>query len=323
MTQTLKILENEVWHDGLLFKLQEMQIPNAYIKITYHLSNRTFCTQINGKLSTSRNIRAGVPQGSVLGPVLYNLYTADLPKTTNTHTAIYADDTAFYSQSRSINKITQNLQKHLKIYHEWTKRWKIKINPNKSQGIIFTNHPIKHKPEKQLQINNTNIPWKDTITYLGIDYDKNMTYKNHIEKITKKAKQIKGFLYPLLNRNSKLNIKNKSTIYKMIIRPTLTYGCPTWITIKPTLMKKLEIIPNQTLRQITNSHYTITNEKIRQTTKIPPLSQFIKKQAENHHQKMTEHSNPTINAAMNYNQNKNRKFKRPKTAATETTQQTK
>lgn len=98
---------DKVWHAGLLYKLQKMQIPSAFIRIikTY-LTNRTFNTQINGQLSTTKNIRAGVPQGSVLGPVLYNLYTADLRKTDNTHKAIFADDTA--DQSTKSSRTSKN-----------------------------------------------------------------------------------------------------------------------------------------------------------------------------------------------------------------------
>lgn len=155
-----------------------MEIPTAIIKIikTY-LNNRTFCTHVNGQYSSPKSINAGVPQGSVFGPTLYNLFTADIPTTKETQLAIYADDTPFYTQSRSTNKIIINLQKHLKLYNDWTRTWKIQINPDKSQSIKFTNHPKKHKPEKQLQLNNIKIPWENKVTYLGINFTKDMTFK--------------------------------------------------------------------------------------------------------------------------------------------------
>ena len=86
-----------VWHRGLLFKLIQNDTPNWIVNISNsYLTNRTFQIKAHGMLSPIKAIRAGVPQGSILAPFLYNIYTADIPRVANIMLAIYADDTAVF-----------------------------------------------------------------------------------------------------------------------------------------------------------------------------------------------------------------------------------
>jgi hypothetical protein len=82
--------------------------------------------------------KSGVPQGSVLGPLLYLLYTADLPTTVNTTIATFADDTALLATNSDLTLASQQLQYHLDLLQELCHKWKIKINQTKSSQITFT-----------------------------------------------------------------------------------------------------------------------------------------------------------------------------------------
>jgi hypothetical protein len=92
---------NTTWHPGLLYKLAKLQFSNSLIKlISSFLSQRKFRVSVEGKLSTPRYMQAGMPQGSVLSPTVYNLYINDTPKTPVVNLALFADDTCLYATDR-------------------------------------------------------------------------------------------------------------------------------------------------------------------------------------------------------------------------------
>ena len=122
-----------------------------------------------------QSIPAGVPQGSCLLPILYNLYVNDIPVESNTSTYLYADDTAIASTSYRTDTITNRLQKayqHLKTFYN---KWKIKINDEKTQTILFT----KRRP----LINRSTIHFSCStlIKYLGVYLDNKLSFTHHID----------------------------------------------------------------------------------------------------------------------------------------------
>lgn len=97
------------------------------------------------------------------------------------------------------------------------------------------------------------MPISDNVQYLGITFDRHLTFREHILQTSNKAINCGRALYPLLNRKSQLNQKNKLLLYKMCIRPIMTYGCQVWSSrIAKTYMKKLQIIQNKNLKIIFN-----------------------------------------------------------------------
>jgi retron-type reverse transcriptase len=94
------------WHTGLLYKLSKLKFPIYLIKlIKSHLTNRKFRVSVEGEMSTPREMQAGVPQGSVLAPILYNLDINDIPRSPGVHLALFADDACIYTTDRSENYV--------------------------------------------------------------------------------------------------------------------------------------------------------------------------------------------------------------------------
>lgn len=186
---------DKVWHEGLIYKLHRYGInQNLITLITSFLRNRTYQVRYGSKLSRKRNIEAGVPQGAVLSPTLYNLYTADIPTNLpNTRIYTYADDTAIATSSRQIDSSVEHLQNAINMVCEWMARWKIKINAAKSQPVIFTH--------------------RRATTNIEIEIDEQI-----LDRMEKKF----NILSPFLGRKSKMNIKNKLLLYKQVIRPIAT-----------------------------------------------------------------------------------------------------
>jgi hypothetical protein len=97
-------------------------------------------------LSDYKSIKSGIPQGSVLGPFLYLIYTADLPQTNDTLIAIFADDTAILTSDPDPRSASEKLQKHLDTINRWLHKWKISVNIIKSVQITFTTMRNRQQP---------------------------------------------------------------------------------------------------------------------------------------------------------------------------------
>jgi len=171
------------------------------------------------EFSTVHHIKADVPQGSILTPTLYNIFTADIPHSNDNILATFADDTGIISSNLDINVATKNLQNHLLKFQPWFKLWRIKINGNKSHNITLNLRP---NDSPSVFLNEQIILKVNSVKYLGVQLDKRLTWTTHI-RIKRKSLNIKLHkLRPLLSSN--ISLSNKLLIYKQIIRPAMTYG---------------------------------------------------------------------------------------------------
>lgn len=260
-----------------MYKLREIGTPDYLQKlIQSFLTDRYFQVKVNDTISPLHPILAGVPQGSVLSPTLFSIFTADYPTPQEASIALYADDTAIFTSHTDINLAYDYIQSYLHSYTNWTKKWRIKINPLKSQSKIFT---LRRPPfPAPLRINNTDIPWlshSSPVKYLGVLLDKRLTWKPHIISTAQKTRAKMFKLYPFINKNSTLSIETGLLIYKTIIRPTMTYACPIWRNIAPTNLSILQKIQNKYLRQTLNAPWFISNSQIHRELQVPLLSEFI------------------------------------------------
>jgi len=183
------------WHPGLLYKLIKLNFSVNTVKFNSFLSDRKFKVSVEGELSSPTEIQAGVPQGSVLSPILYNLYINDAPQTPGTYLALFADDTCIYATDRKAGFVTRKLQRGLTYVELWCERWNIKINEDKTQAIYFSrgNGPA----ESHLTLKGRNIPFVNQVKYLGVIFDKEITWTYHIEMIAAKAFRTFLRVYPL------------------------------------------------------------------------------------------------------------------------------
>ena len=226
---------DRVWHLGLIYKLIQIKLQPNIIKIIHSfLMNRKFFVEINGRKSANHSIPFGVPQGAASSPILYNIYTHDIPHHRKAKLGIFADDTSISVSSPSLATIQNNLTDAASNIQSYFTKWKIKLNEQKTQAIFYTRRRKNEIPQQPLNIFNSNIEWETNVKYLGMYLDKTLTYRNHIEYIIEKVHKVTKILYPMLNRKSSLDIKNKLLLYKVVLRPIATYACPTlnvfWLT---------------------------------------------------------------------------------------------
>ncbi|GFX88630.1 RNA-directed DNA polymerase from mobile element jockey [Trichonephila clavipes] len=134
---------DRVWHTGLLFKLITYKIPRPLIfLLKSYISDRSFTVNINRTYSQFKKINAGLAQGSILAPTLFNLYVNDIIKNTNTQICLYADDTTILRRHRNLNTLVENINEHLAHLEIWFSVWKIAINSSKTEAVFFSKrHP--------------------------------------------------------------------------------------------------------------------------------------------------------------------------------------
>lgn len=250
----IKAAFDSVWHNGLIFKLIRFNFPPMLIKIIQSfLSERTFSVYIGSNHSSQYDILAGCPQGSCLSPILYNIYTADFPLLEGCLTSIFADDTAILSSEILAVDVLSNLQAALTVVQSYFTKWKIMVNPQKTQSIYFSRrYKPCFLPQHPIMFNNNLISWMDKVKYLGVILDPKLKFQHHVPYIIDKVNNLIRLLYPLINRNSKLNIENKTLIMKSIFHAIMFYAAPVWSTSAQCHIKKLQITQNKLLKMIHN-----------------------------------------------------------------------
>ena len=197
-----------------------------------------------------------------------------------------------YISSYRISAITKRLQTALNANRKYFNKWKIKLNDDKTEAIIFT----RRRPEiiNNLCIESHKIIWQDEVKYLGLTLDSKLTFASHIEHLSQRAVAKLIALYPLINRHSSVSKENKLLIYKSLIRPGLTYACPIWSMASKTHYDKLQIAQNKFLRLIGNFRkYTQISEMHRKLD-VEYIHSFIKKVSTNYYNLIDEHANPLV-----------------------------
>lgn len=282
---------DKVWHNGLKYKLYR-DLPKQFHDIlSSYISERHFRVKFDQEYSSLKKISAGVPQGSILGPILYLLYTSDLPITNEGTIATFADDTAILATGDNIEEATNKLQRATNEVCNWTKRWRIKLNETKSTHINFTNKKINWKP---IEINSQQVPYANTAKYLGMTLDTKLKWKEHVKKKKEELSIKFRKMNWLLGRNSELTIHNKLLIYRQILKPVWTYGIQLWGCTKKTNAKIIQTFQNKVLRSIVNAPWYIRNEDLHRDLKMEYINEEIKKHALRHVVSLQHHGNPYI-----------------------------
>lgn len=279
---------DKVWHTGLLYKIKQLLPHTYYCILKSYLTDRMFQVKFDDAISKLQNIQSGVPQGSVLGPVLYLMYTADLPITPSLTIATFADDTALLASHNEPEQASKNLQSGVDKIQGWFKKWRIKPNETKSQHITFT---LRRATCPEIKLNSTCIPQVENVKYLGIYLDRRLTWKKHIWTKRLQLNLKLNTLYWLLGQRSKLSLENKLLIYKAILKPIWTYGIQLWGTASKSNIDILERFQSKTLRIITNAPKYVTNDMLHTDLQLLTVKKEIKNFSEKYQSRLGVHPN--------------------------------
>ena len=291
---------DSVWIDGAIYKIIKTSPPKQLGRLMgSYLQNRQFRVKINNTLSKPKETTAGVPQGSVLGPVVFNIFVNDIPKFAKTQLAVYADDTAIYTHSFNAQVATKQTQIHLDMILAYTQKWKIKINETKTEHAIFTKKFTNNKIHTPLRVNGQKIAATDQVKYLGVSLDKSMSFRPQIRNLIKKGHGIIRTLYPLLNKYSALSMKAKRLLYTAIIKPIITNAAPVWCSASPTQIKHLQRIQNKCLRLVLSMDRYAKIDALHKKSGILTIQQHIHRTATKFYTTQIKNSKLTINITKN------------------------
>ena len=208
-----------------------------------------------------------MPQGTVLGPVLFLLHINDINENVSSETRLFADDCVCY---REINDISdcEALQQDINKLGEWAEKWGMRFQPVKCNMMRLSRK--RNNIEYKYKLKGEELEYLDSIKYLGVNIKNNLHWGEHIDAICNKAYKILG----LLRRNlSSCPQKVKLLAYKGLIRPILEYACTVWDPHQKYLQDKLEQVQHQAARFITSNYSTEpgTMTKILKDLKLEPL----------------------------------------------------
>ena len=249
---------DRVWHQGLLFKLKQSGIDGALLNwIENYLVNRTQKVFIGSSMSTLKQTTAGVPQGSVLGPLFFLVYVNDIVENLLSIIRLFADDTSLAFTSSSLADLEGILNHDLRIISSWARRWLVDFNPSKTVAMLFTleknvNFPI-------LLFNNVPVNFVDHHKHLGVTLSHDTKWHEHINSILSSAARILGMMRKLKYSISR---KNLNQIYISFLRPVLEYSAVVWDGCTLYEKESLENIQHEAARIVTGLTRSVSIEKL-------------------------------------------------------------
>lgn len=279
---------DKVWHEGLLYKLKRSLPHNMFLLLKSYIENRIFYVKINNATSSFYEIKAGVPQGSVLGPTLYLIYTADVPESDSVMTATFADDTAVLTSSKCPDAASKALQKHLDKIHNWMRDWRIKASAAKSNHITFT---LRKRDCPAVKLGDDILPHNTEVKYLGFHLDRKQTWRTHIQKKRDELNYRFRSLQWLLGRQSKLSVNNKTLLYKTILKPVWTYGIQLWGSAAKSNVEILQRSQNGVLKCIANAPWFTKMDEVHTYLKIPTIREEINTMTKTYMDRINTHQN--------------------------------
>ena len=233
-------------HTILLRKLYYMGFReplNYYLKS--YLSGRMQHVQVEDFKSNNLVITKGVPQGSVLGPLLFNLYINDIVSVVDAEAVLFADDAAFVISAPTLPEMYDKVKQLFSDLNEYLTLNKLVPNLGKSKLMLFSSRPCSNLEE--IRFSNDDIEWVEEFKYLGLSLTNKMSYSCHIENISTRISQYIGIFY---NLNKILPRGVLLLLYHSFVLPHLTLHILLWGSAPDVYINKLKVKQNKLLRAI-------------------------------------------------------------------------
>ena len=253
---------DKVWTRGLLSKIKSFRIKGKLFNwIIDYLTNRKQRVFLDGKYSKWSEVKAGVPQGSILGPIFFLIYINDLTENIKSNIRLFADDTMIYAEVDDPKITSDLLNSDLERINNWSKRWLVNFSPEKTRTLTFSTRRTK-QIYPDLYLNNIKIKETDNHKHLGLTFSNNGKWEEHLDNIGKKTNKRLNMIKQL---QFNLDRQTLQTLYFTYVRPLMEYGDIVWNNINENQTEFLETIQRTPARLVTGAvrrtkHAAIQNE---------------------------------------------------------------
>jgi hypothetical protein len=260
---------DKVSHPRLLYKLKGFGIGgHVHRWIENFLVNRVQRVVVEGERSEEAEVASGVPQGTVLGPILFLLFINDLPEyPTHSKIRLFADDCVIYRKISS-QADCETLQDDLQQLESWENTWKMEFNPSKCFTLNITRK--RNKISYNYILRGSELQNVKKTDYLGVTIQSDMRWNSHIDKVVNKANRSLG----MIRRNIRTNCQQtKETAFNSLVRPNLEYACSAWDPHQKCYINKIQAVQRRGARYVYNRHHnTRSPTSMLQALKWEPLA---------------------------------------------------
>lgn len=264
----------KTWRRHILNTMIEQNLNGNVLHFVQNfLSDRTFRVKHDGYMSEELEQENGFPQGSVISPTLFLLAINNLTSQIGNQIRIilFADDVVIFSRGKDISTIQENLQTSINKIMNWTQERGFCFSPTKTEAIHFCKYR-KNDDDPQLQIGEDEIQFVETKKFLGVYFDRRMTWKQHIEKLKADCQQKMNILKAVANQHWGAQKEILLSLYRTLIRSKIDYGAIVYGTATPSTLKKIDVIHNTCLRMAIGAHRTSPIKSILSEAGEQPLS---------------------------------------------------
>ena len=196
-------------------------------------------------MSRFYSVSCGVPQGLVLGPILFLLYVNDLPNVSKFKTTLFADDTNLHTSHSDISLLQMEVSQEINKVDKWLRKNKLNLNYNKSSYMIIGNHLGARNSFNLLIINSNIIPQSNTVKYLGVILDNKLTWQPHIDNTSKKLSKCCSIVFKLRHY---VPLSTLKVLYYGMFNSVLQYSLINWGRASLCHVQKIKILQNCFLR---------------------------------------------------------------------------
>ena len=275
----LKKAFDTVNFDILLKKLEHYGVRNTENQwFRNYLTGRLQFVSASGAISDQRSIKCGVPQGSVAGPLLFLIFINDLPKASDFHTILFADDTTFQLSGSDPNFLIERAN----IEHDKARKWfeanKLTLNIKKTKYILFQDKST-HVHLDELRIGGKAVDRvgenckEKTFKFLGHILDDRLLFSDHIDHISSKLISAN---FALAKSKNFLPLDIRKNIYRCLFESHLNFGSIIYGAAKQTILNKVYCLQKKALRLVNNSNYKAHTDPIFKSLGLLKHSDLIK-----------------------------------------------
>lgn len=238
---------DKVPHRRLVYKIDKYGIKGNILGwIKDFLSERTQCVVLNNSISSQGKVTSGIPQGSVLGPILFVLYINDLPEVVDklSFVFLFADDTKIFRKISSAADV-EVLQSDINKLVEWSDKWLLRFHPDKCIAMSLGKDVVD--TDRKYYMNDTVLKESCCEKDIGVHVDNKLDFKKHITTCVNKANRILAMIFKTFDYMDEFIFKQ---LFKSLVRPHLEYAAPVWSPHNENLKKLIENVQKRATKRI-------------------------------------------------------------------------